>query len=78
MPPKGATKATAVAKATAVKKTAVKEKEDPVRMQGLRVQSARRKRIQSARRRCIQSELCKKTGTALGIHGIKLHIAKPG
>ena len=72
MAAKGATKA------TAVKKTAVKEKEDPVRKQGLRVQSARRKRIQSARRRCIQSELCKKAGIALGGHGTKCHIAKPG
>ena len=72
MAAKGATKA------TAVKKTAVKEKEDPVSKQRPRVQSARRKRIQSARRKRIQSELCKKAGTALGIHGTKFHIAKPG
>ena len=63
MAAKGATKA------TAVKKTAVKEKEDPVSKHAQCFRSLMRYR---------SSELCKKAGTVLGVHGIKMHIAKPG
>ena len=60
---KGATKA------TAVKKTAVKEKEDPVSKQAQCFRNLTKYR---------SNDLCETAGTVLGVHGIKIHIAKPG
>ena len=70
MPPKGTTKATAGgSKATAVKKIAIKEKDHPVSVQAQCFRNLMKYR---------SSELCTKAGTVLGVHGIKIHIAKPG
>ena len=59
MPAKGATKATAVAKASAVKKTIEK---DAVGKQAQCFRNLMKYRA---------SDLCKKAGIGLGVHGIK-------
>ena len=62
MPAKGATKATAVAKAPAVKKTIEKDKGDGVGKQAQCFRNLMKYRA---------SDLCKKAGIGLGVHGIK-------
>ena len=70
MAPKGTTKATAGgSKATAVKKIAIKEKEHCVSVQAQCFRNLMKYR---------SSDLCKKAGTVLGVHGIKMHMPKPG
>jgi len=60
---------TGVTRAKAVKKTAVKEKEDPISKHAKCFRNLMKYR---------SSELCAKAGTVLGVHGIKIHIARPG